>query len=426
MLEHVSEMEPMLPPDGGRFESVALELHKEAAALAATAHPLTRRALASLVRVVNSFYSNLIEGARTTPAEIEAAMHADYSEDPGRAALQRLAAAHVRVEEAIAAEIAANANLSVTSPDFVRRVHRDLYADLPESERIVSAPSGKTEIVVPGEWRTTEVNVGHHLPPSHTVIESFMRRFDEVYRPEALTEVRRVIAFAASHHRLAWIHPFLDGNGRVARLMTTAYARRIGLDGDGLWSIARGFARYQVEYYDKLAAADEPRQSDFDGRGPKSLAGLEEWCDFVVRVSLDQISYMRSLLALDRLADRLRGYAAFYSAGGDEWRQEAGTLLVALLSRGEMTRGEAQKLLPGRERTARGLLSAMLRNGILTSSSHRSPVRLAFPQHVAQILFADLVAMPARLVETRSVPAADIRAARETIPRRTLPSTKAK
>jgi len=70
-------MEPMLPPAGGHFESVALELHREAAALAATAHPVTRQALAELLRVVNSFYSNLIEGDHTTPAEIEAAMHAD-------------------------------------------------------------------------------------------------------------------------------------------------------------------------------------------------------------------------------------------------------------------------------------------------------------------------------------------------------------
>jgi Fic family protein len=417
-------MEPMLPPDGGHFESVALELHREAAALAQTAHPFTRRALTELVRVVNSLYSNLIEGARTTPAEIEAAMRADYSQDPERVAVQRLAAAHVRTEAAITAEIDANPTMSVTSPDFLRRIHAALYGDLPESERIVRSPSDAEQLMIPGEWRTSEVTVGRHIPPSPEAVPSYMRRFNDVYRPEALTEVRRVIAFAASHHRFAWIHPFLDGNGRVGRLLTTAYARRISLDGGGLWSIARGLARYQHAYYDKLAAADERRRSDTDGRGPLSLAGLEEWCDFIVRVSLDQITYMRALLGLDRLADRLRGYAAFQSAGGGPWRPEAGTLLAALVTRGEMPRGEALKFLPGRERTARALLSIMLRDGILVSNSHRAPVRLAFPEHVARIVFANLFATPAGRAEAQSAAAGDAGAVRETIPRGTVPSTK--
>ena len=90
-------MEPVLPPSGGRFEAAAIALHREAAALAASAHPVTLAALARLVRVVNAYYSNLIEGVRTTPVEIERAMRADYAHDPGRAAVQRLAAAHVRV-----------------------------------------------------------------------------------------------------------------------------------------------------------------------------------------------------------------------------------------------------------------------------------------------------------------------------------------
>ena len=424
--EHVSAMEPMLPPAGGHFESVALELHREAAVLGATLHPLTRRALAELVRVVNSFYSNLIEGEHTTPAEIEAAMRANYSDDPGRAAGQRLAVRHVWVEADMTAALATDPNMSVTSPEFLRRLHRGLYVGVPDADRIVRAPGGREEIVVPGEWRTGDVTVGRHIPPSHEVIEAFMRRFDDVYRPNALGEVRRVVAFAASHQRFAWIHPFLDGNGRVARLMTTAYARRIGLDADGLWSIARGFARYQPDYYAKLASADEPRRSDVDGRGPLSLAALEEWCDFVVRVALDQIAYMRSLLGLDTLADRLHGYVAFMGAGSSEWRSEAGTLLVALLSRGEMSRREAQRFLPGRERTARAQLSAMLRDGILQSPSHRSPVRLAFPPHVATLLFQDLVAPPPHGASGRSVPLADIAEARAAIPTRQVPPKRPK
>lgn len=328
-------------------------------------------------------------------------MRADYSSDPRRAASQRLAAAHVRLEEAAATELAADPETAVTTTDFLRRLHRDLYRDVPESERVIQSPAGRESIVVPGELRGEDVTIGSHKAPPFAALPRLLDRFHEAYRPEAHGEVQRVIAFAASHHRLAWIHPFLDGNGRVARLMTTMYARRIGLDSAGLWSVSRGFARYRKEYYATLSAADEPRRSDFDGRGVLSLAGLESWCDFVVRVALDQIEYMRSLLVPHTLADRLRGYAAYRSeadpevkgGGGGTWRAEAGDLLGALVLRGEMPRSEAMRYLPGKERTSRAALSALLRDGIVESASHRASVRLAFPEHVAKVVFPDLLAM---------------------------------
>jgi Fic family protein len=415
-------MEPLLPPSGGKFESMAVGLHREAAALAAVAHPVTRSALAKLVRVVNSFYSNLIEGIRTTPAEIEAALKADYSRDAGRAALQRLAAAHLRVEEVVMTELVANPRADVTTPSFIRRLHRDLYADVPDSERIVRSPTGREASVIPGQLREENVTVGRHVAPAPNTLPAFLDRFHEAYRPEAHSEVRRVVAFAASHHRLAWIHPFLDGNGRVVRLVTTAYARRIELDAGGLWSIARGFARYQNEYYSALAAADEPRRSDIDGRGALSLSALDEWCEFVVRVALDQMDYMRSLLRPDTLVERLRGYVAYQAATAEGvsggWRQEAGDLLAALVARGTLTRAEAMRYLPGKERTSRAALSVLLRDGIVESDSHRAAVRLGFPPHAAQVLFPDLMAAPTRTSAQPSEAAPNAGATRRPVPRR--------
>ena len=393
-------MEPLLPPDGGKFEARAIELHRAAAALAATAHPITRAALARLVRIVNSYNSNLIEGVRTTPAEIDAALHADYSHDPSRAASQRLAVAHVEVELWVTTIPATGPAAQVTSAEFLRDIHRGLYKNVPAAERIVRASNGREETVVPGEFRAEDVTVGRHLAPSPASLPPLLERFQRGYDPGVLSEVQRIMAFAASHHRLLWIHPFLDGNGRVTRLFSVAYARRIGLDGGGLWSIARGFARYHTEYFAALRAADSGRRSDLDGRGDLSLQTLELWCDLVVRVALDQITYMRSLLSPETLADRLRAYAAYRAAQPPQdpdlrWRVEAGELLAALVNRGDMTRSDAQRMLPGAERTARAALATLLSDGILESDSHRSRVRLAFPPAAATILFPDLGAPPA-------------------------------
>ncbi len=389
----------MLPPIGGKVEAAVLSLRWEAAALTSTVHPLTLAALANLVRVINSYYSNLIEGVRTSPAEIDAAMHGDWSHDPGRITSQRLAAAHVRVEEGINDALKSDPSISVTSSKFLRGLHRGMYEDAPADERIVRSRRGRTSMLIPGELRTERVDVGRHIAPSSDALLPLLARFDEAYRPEHLPEVARVMAFAASHHRLAWIHPFLDGNGRVARLASVAYARKIGLNAGGLWSIARGFARYRDEYYARLADADAPRHSDLDGRGALSLAALEAWCEFVVRVSLDQIVYMRSLLAPATLAERLRGYAVYRAtmnpvASGNAdnvvWREEAGDLLAVLVTRGEMPRGAALRFLPGKERTKRAALSALLRDRVLASANHRAPIRLAFPPHALAMLFPGL------------------------------------
>jgi Fic family protein len=71
---------------------------------------------------------------------------------------------------------------------------------------------------------------------------------------------------AAAHHRLLWIHPFYDGNGRVARLFVHAYLRDIGV-GSSLWSVSRGLARNVAQYQALLMAADQQRDNDWDGPG---------------------------------------------------------------------------------------------------------------------------------------------------------------
>lgn len=80
-----------------------------------------------------------------------------------------------------------------------------------------------------------------------------------------------MVAVAAAHHRLAWIHPFPDGNGRVAQLHSHVLLQSMGLT-NGVWSPLRGLARTQKDYYLRLAQADMPRHGDLDGRGNLSIA----------------------------------------------------------------------------------------------------------------------------------------------------------
>src|SRR5690606_10154777 len=108
---------------------------------------------------------------------------------------------------------------------------------LPDDLLWVEDPATKDRIrVVPGELRKRDVQVGTHVAVSPGALPRFLERFSEVYGSVGRAEA--IIATAAAHHRLLWIHPFIDGNGRVARLMSHAMLLDL-LDTGGVWSVAR-------------------------------------------------------------------------------------------------------------------------------------------------------------------------------------------
>lgn len=199
----------------------------------------------------------------------------------------------------------------------------------------------------------------------------------------------RIIAIGASHHRMAWIHPFRDGNGRVIRLFSDTLIRQLGIDGGGLWSLSRGLAIHRKDYYAHLARADEERGSASDGRGHLSERRLWEFCKFVLETMLDQIAYMDRLLDLEALAGRIGHYVQTEAGLGIE-AARVFLLLREALYRGEFSRGEAGRIVGASERTGRTALVAALGAGLLRSDTPKSAVRLALPAKVLPAYFPRL------------------------------------
>ena len=377
------------PPE--RIADLAAEVAAEAATLGRWLHPQTARQLADLVRIMNTYYSNLIEGHDTRPRDIERALAGDWDSDTTRRDFQVEARAHVRLQQEIDRLAGDDSLPEPASEGFVRWLHREFYLQAPASMLEIRG-AGRQFTMVPGEWRSElahDVAVGRHQPPSSSEVGAFMAYFAERYTFATMGTAGRIVAMATAHHRFNYIHPFPDGNGRVSRLMSHAMALKAGIGAHGLWSISRGLARglqSRSEYTQMMDLADTPRTNDVDGRGNLSQQALIEFTEWFLRVAVDQLRFMSSLFDLTGLAGRLDAYVAAHL----ELKPEAARLLKETLIHGEVERGAASRITGLPERSARRTLSDLQQLGMLASSSPKGPVSLRFPSSSLETLFPKL------------------------------------
>jgi Fic family protein len=391
MEESVQRIEPARLEDVSETISDALaELSAASATLGNSLHPRTSASLADLVRIMNTYYSNLIEGHDTRPRDIERALAGSFDQDEKRRNLQIEAAAHVRVQAEIDRMAAEERLPEPASVDFIRWLHAEFYRDAEEPMLRIKG-AGQDFIMTPGEWRSRpehDVAVGLHVPPSSGRVKDFMEYFERRYRFEKLGKAGRVLAIPAAHHRFNYIHPFPDGNGRVSRLMSHAMAHEAGIAAHGLWSISRGLARgleSRKDYKRMMDHADMPRQGDLDGRGNLSQRALVDFTLWFLRVCVDQVTFMSDLFDLGTLARRLRSHAERSGL-----KPEAARLLDEALMRGEFERGEVARITSLPERTARRVFNDVISLGLLASETPKGPVSLRFPADALDVLFPKL------------------------------------
>lgn len=385
-----SSMTPLFPENDIQLRELATELLKNASALSGSFNQITRIAIARLIEPMNSYYSNLIEGHNTHPLDIEKALKKDYSKEPSKKLLQLESQAHVLVNKAM--KIKLKAMDEIYSWEFISWLHENFYEHMPAEFKARKTKEGKVLQLKPGAIRVTEVEVGHHIAPAADSLSEFIRFFESGYnRKKNPDPIKRIIGIAASHHRLTWIHPFLDGNGRVVRLFSEAASIIEKIDGDGLWSISRGLAVNNKNYYAALHNADMKRWNDYDGHGNLSDKFLVEFCSFFLKSAIDQTSFMLSMLEPDKILGRLKEFTELMVVR-KELKNESFYILQEALFKGKVSRGEMQRLTGKSENIARAIMKDLLDKELLINESNelRSPVIINFPIKYAPYIFPKL------------------------------------
>lgn len=379
--ESVGLMEPMRISSAAQSRTdltdMTLQLAAQTAGFRRSLPAGVMSAVADLVRAMNCYYSNLIEGHDTHPVDIERALQNDYSSNAQKRNLQLEAKAHITVQEWIDQ---GGLQGRVVTQEALCEIHKRFCELLPEDLLWAHDPESNERLrIEAGELRRRDVKVGQHVSISPGAVPRFLRHFENTYN--CLGQAETLISAAAAHHRLLWIHAFLDGNGRVARLMSHAMLLE-QLDTGGVWSVARGLARNVQTYRQHLFDCDLSRRNDLDGRGNLSEQGLIAFSRFFLETCLDQVKFMEQLVQPQRLRARILLWAN-EEMHADNLPGKADRILEAILFRGELSRGEVPGLLDVGERHARRIVAELIKQGVIVSQSSRAPLRLAFPARLA-------------------------------------------
>jgi Fic family protein len=255
--------------------------------------PELRRTMA----VANAWHSSRIEKRVCDPMQALAILGGEETSDAVATEVACLAMLHEKVRE----EVRSGTSQDISSMDWIIEKHKQFA-------------SGASGLKV--GLRSVDVVVGRHVPPPYDHLQEFMRHFSHRFRSDRLNgRATPVLAWATAHHRLSWIHPFEDGNGRVARLYSYAFAEQIGMAPGSLWSLSRALAEGvpgRPDYHEMMAVADRPRQGDRDGRGNLSLSALIGFADwFLEAVGLE----------MKRSWDDLKEVPAVRGLSTQEWAQ---------------------------------------------------------------------------------------------------------
>lgn len=200
--ESTSMMEPLLISESSKHRrdlaDLAVDLAAHSAGFRRSLPEGVLTALADLVRSMNCYYSNLIEGHDTHPIDIERAIKNDYSENTEKRNLQLEAKAHITVQQWIKE---GGLHGLATSSNGIYEIHRRFGELLPDDLLRTEDPeTGERIQLIPGEPRKNHVKVGRHIPISPGALPRFLEQFDRVYG--GLGKSETIIAAAAAHHRL--------------------------------------------------------------------------------------------------------------------------------------------------------------------------------------------------------------------------------
>ena len=232
------------------------------------------------------------------------------------------------------------------------------------------------EIMTPGEFRTSQNWIGKagatlmdatFVPPPPNEMKDALGDLEKYMHADS--PLPALVQLALVHYQFETIHPFLDGNGRVGRLLVTLLLCAQGLLQQPLLYLSSFFERYRNEYYDRLLAVSQKGE-------------WEEWIIFFLRgiavQSKDAIERSDNLLKLWRS----------YRKKMQSVRASALPLQLVdeLFSSPAITVSLAEKMLDVTPRAAQLNIEKLITAGILKEATGKQRNRIYVASEIIQVI----------------------------------------
>lgn len=317
--------------------------------------PITPTVLASLretARLFSTHYSTMIEGNRLTEKDVKAVI-VDRQHFPGRARDEKEVKGYYRALSGI--EGSAKEARRITEKQ-VRRIHGEVMAG---GQKGAATPYRDGQNVIKDSATGRIV----YMPPEAKDVAPLMA--DLVKWLESAAEVPCPLRAAIAHYQFATIHPYYDGNGRTARLLTNLVLHLGGYGLKGIYSLEEYYARDLAGYYSAISVG--PSHNYYEGRAE---ADITAWLEYFV-IGMEQ--------AFARVEEQAK-------AAESRWESDKSPLLRKLDARQRkaLTLFARQQTITGREiaelfsfapRTARELLRKWTKQGFLTMANPSKKAR---------------------------------------------------
>ena len=219
---------------------LVVERHREALSIL----PITATLIASLretARLLSTHYSTQIEGNMLTQSEVKQAIEGKKGGFPGRERDEREVRNYFRALEYVEQELKKETPIS---ENLIKTIHSLVLMgakkETPYREGQNVIKDGSTGGIV-------------YMPPEAPDVEPLMKGLVSWINDSLRSsELPAPIIAGLAHYQFATIHPYYDGNGRTARLLTTFILHRTGYGMNGIYSLEEYYAKNLQAYYKAL------------------------------------------------------------------------------------------------------------------------------------------------------------------------------
>ena len=301
--------------------------------------PLTPRVLAGLKetsRIATTHYSTVIEGNRLTEREVREVLKGQAIQ--GRERDEKEVKGYFNALDKVA-NLAKKHTVTETDIQLLHSLIIGKNTPTPYRTEQNSIVDAQTGTIV-------------YMPPEAKDVGPMMTGLVEWINESTHTLPIPVVA-AIAHYQFVTIHPYYDGNGRTARILTTLLLHQSGYDLKGIYNLEEYYYQHLQDYYNALAVG--PSHNYYMGRAEADITG---WIEFFVSGMLYSFQSVQRHLETQRAAnDQSKAINAL-----DARQKQA----LILFEKSEfITSRDVEELFHFADRTARQLIQKWVRQGFI-------------------------------------------------------------